>query len=317
MCIRDRGVFGDGAAKGIARTGAPKLAKKTAEIGLGRKALGLGARAATLQASREARKAYADPETRAFSLRIGNEAQAATRPVMKDYDPQSIPKEIKKLPKGKTVYSAYGGITEKLEEAGLDEAAVPVLLSLFNAESEYNPNAEKNEGDRGRSVGIGQQMPEIATKYGYSPEDRKDPKKAAEISTLYIGDLYKQAQEVSKKANIPGVKKWHLLAMSVMGYNAGNSYMGQQTLENLVAGKRSTYINPKDVTPWHMAKTFYGLVPLSPAQMRHRAISETKKGGIKKDRKQLMEYRIKMNMRFKALGLNMKRLKKLLQEDAG
>ena len=305
------------AAKGIARTGAPKLAKQTTEIGLGRKALGLGARAATLQASREARKAYADPETRAFSLRIGNEAHASDKPIMKDYDENTIPKAVAKLPKGKVVYKAYGGVLNKLDEAGLDEAAVPVLLSLFNAESGYNPKADRNEGDKGVSLGIGQAMPEIATKYNYSPEDRSDPEKAAEISTLYLGDLYREAQDVAKQNNIVGVKKWHLLAMAVMRYNGGTDYMSRSTLNNLVTGKRSTYKNTKDITPWHMAKTFYGLVPLTPAQMRHRAISETKKGGIKKDRAQLTQYRMKMNMRFKALGLDMKRLKKLLQEDAG
>ena len=38
-----------------------------------------------------------------------------------------------------------GGVLNKLEEAGLDEAAVPVLLSLFNAESGYNPKADRNK----------------------------------------------------------------------------------------------------------------------------------------------------------------------------
>ena len=141
--------------------------------------------------------------------------------------------------------------------------------------------------------------------------------KLIEISTLYFGDLYREAQDVAKQNNIVGVKKWHLLAMAVMRYNGGRDFMSNDTLNRLVKGDRSKYKDDTDVTPWHMAKTFYGLVPLSKAQMRYRAKHENNKAGQKSDKAQLTQYRMKMDMRFKALGLDMKRLKKLLQEDAG
>ena len=309
-------------ARKIAQTGAPTIGTQAAP-GVLRRGLAATGRAAALQTTREARKAYADPETRAFDISVGNKAHAADKPPAPQADPNVIPPKIQGIKnavrrrKNVIAYKSYSGIQSKLEEAGLDESAIPVLLNMINAESEFKTTAKRKETIKGKEVhstGVAQFLPGTAKEIGYLPADREDPVKAGEMATLYLGKLAKQARDIAKESNYPGVKKWHILAMASMAYNGGGDYMSADTLKRLIFGERSTYKNAKDVTPWYLAKVFSGLAPLSKAQTASRKISITPKA-IKKDQGILKEYQNSLSKIYKNLNLDMSTLKKMLMED--
>ena len=134
------------------------------------------------------------------------------------------------------------------------------------------------------------------------------------MAALYLGKLANQARDIAKKSNLPGIKKWHILAMAAMAYNGGSDYMDPDTLKKLTLGQRSSYKNPTDVTPWYLAKVFSGLVPLSEAQQASRKIAVTPKA-IKKDQRLLKEYQNSTSKIFQNLNIDVFRMKKMLLED--
>ena len=164
-------------------------------------------------------------------------------------------------------------------------------------------------------------MPEVAKELGFKPEDRFDPQKAAEMTVAYFGKLYKEAKQVVSQSPLRSkAKQWHAFALTAMRYNGGGSYMSQDTLKRLIKGTRSSYRpkgkpDPREFTPWHLAKVFYGLVDLSDAQKRSREISRLAGKGAN-DQKILKDYKAQMNQIMEALGINLTQMKQLLNSKA-
>ena len=322
------GAVSDWVSRGIAQRGAPVIAKEAAKRGLLGKTASAAGQAAQIQTARSIRNAYSDPKTRAFDFRVGNEAQASTMQVDQGLDIGAREENIAKLSskirdKAKMASAVYDTLKETAEKNELPQSAVPIMLRIINAESNFNPVIGRTEKDGQTSIGLGQMMPKTATDLGFKLEDRFDPTKSAEMTATYFGKLYKEAKQVIAQSPLKDkAKQWHAFALVAMRYNGGGSYMSQGTLKKLIKGGRSTYKpkgveDPREFTPWYLPKIFYGLVELSKDQQKSRKISRMQ--GPKKDEADqqiLKDYKDQMGKIMEALGINMTQLKQMLNSKA-
>ena len=138
---------------------------------------------------------------------------------------------------------------------------------------------------------------------------------------MCIRDRYKEAEQVVSQSPLRNkAKQWHAFALTAMRYNGGGSYMSQDTLKRLITGKRSSYRpkgvpDPREFTPWHLAKVLYGLVNLSKEQSKARTQSRNR-GTADVDQRILDNYKAQMNQIMKALGIDLTQMKQLLNSKA-
>ena len=320
------GALSDVFSRTVAQRGAPAIAREAAKRGLLRKGFSAAGQAAQIQTAREIRNAYSDPKTRDFSFRVGNEAQASTLPIDQGLDQGAREENIEKLnpvlrKKARMANAIYDTLKTSAEENELPESAIPIMLRMINAESNFNPVIGRTEPTGETSIGLGQMMPKTAIDLGFKPEDRFDPTKSAEMTAAYFGKLYKEAKQVIAQSPLKGkAKQWHAFALTAMSYNGGGSYMSQDTLKRLIKGTRSTYRpkgkpDPREHTPWYLPKVFYGLVELSKEQSKSREIARLAGKG-EADQKILKDYKANMKPIMEALGINMSQLKQMLNSKA-